>query len=1159
MNMLFRKTKSQRGYVLILVMILMLVGSLIITSLLKFTGTGITTTTMYVDKGKELYAADAGIEDGRWRIKNDDLPTGYNVYDYYELSGHSWAYNLQTETGNTPNGYNPNVILRNMWIPTLPIPTSSQAQITLEGTLGSPPKLLVTGSTKQVPTATLSGVYQIKISFSGGSNLNIKSLGVWLPPGFTYHGAGCNNLDNTLSGTTPYAKMYSSENWTTTFKSGQSIIWTFDSPYYPFIGDAGNNKSEFPDVNLDELPELASTITFEFDGPEGKAPAVVSWIDTDVTFAGGLSYSWDGDQKVFQILSTAGDTTVEAYTIKSELRMMAAAIQGDYYATGNTLMYDSNNDYYHIRDTWTSSDHSSSSTISAESPTGAANGIPSDAKISRAFLYWTSWYDDNNITTPYSDSCANYNNWSRSGITPYVDTAWGGSGSGFSGHVQGTGNDAYRSVTLNTLNLTPYNTGRVTVSWDQEASLTATTPILQDNCNIFTTNWNRTTPNSWDVISNHFSGNYDSGDNRELVLNHNLNLSGYTEGDVTLAWSQWETIISTPFTKWEDNCNNNFSNWSRSSTSYWQRNSAGTYFRAHSTGTTEDRRLLTKNSNLDLSGCTGGTVTVSWDQSTSGPAPDSSDGLQVAFSNNGGTTWGSYIQIFTGLPPPGRYTYTFPDTTYCTTQFRMRFRVTGFDGGTNPNYQYLNIDNIRVQYLPSSPTTADGIDFSLSNDGGTTWTTTVQAARGTIDTAQPPDRNYTYTIPSAYLNNQFRIKISLVGFVPDGDNFNIDSILITGPAAVPLDSSDGLDFAFSGDNGASWSGYYQAFRNTPLTSNFSYVVPKDYLTNGFKFQFKLIGFDGTGQYCDITNFKIRVMMPDNTAFFKVNGYQLCYSGSTPTRGSNDLVADKTQVIPGIQGFSYSCEKEVTDLIRYELLLENPSAINLPGIAQYTVGGVYGTKGDNDPNHTQLSHAGWSLIIVYTSENTLGHQLFLYDNFAHAYDADDVDFNGDGEYGGTVSGFIVPEPIAGETNAAKITIMVGEGDEFIAGDTIGGHSYPGDFVAINADSDYWDSTPHYYDIPNSNKLWDHITTGSNTSTAPNNVWNGKSTVFTADGVDVDTFYVPWGSPLSNGLIKPGDTSAHIDLCTAQDNWNLVYIILSFRSEATTGGSVSYLIR
>ncbi|MCX6011645.1 MAG: hypothetical protein NT134_05265, partial [Chloroflexi bacterium] len=68
----------------------------------------------------------------------------------------------------------------------------------------------------------------------------------------------------------------------------------------------------------------------------------------------------------------------------------------------------------------------------------------------------------------------------------------------------------------------------------------------------------------------------------------------------------------------------------------------------------------------------------------------------------------------------------------------------------------------------------------------------------------------------------------------------------------------------------------------------------------------------------------------------------------------------------------------------------------------------------------------------------------------------------------------------------------------------------------------------------------------------------------DGVDIDTFYVPWGDPPSEGLLKPGDSSATIVLNFADPNptyaelINFIYIIISFRSQAVTGGTVTYLI-
>lgn len=59
----------------------------------------------------------------------------------------------------------------------------------------------------------------------------------------------------------------------------------------------------------------------------------------------------------------------------------------------------------------------------------------------------------------------------------------------------------------------------------------------------------------------------------------------------------------------------------------------------------------------------------------------------------------------------------------------------------------------------------------------------------------------------------------------------------------------------------------------------------------------------------------------------------------------------------------------------------------------------------------------------------------------------------------------------------------------------------------------------------------------------------------DGIEIDTFRVTW----SGGTTELGDTSAQVDLPTQTASWNLVYIILSFRSGVTADGSISYLIK
>ena len=102
-----------------------------------------------------------------------------------------------------------------------------------------------------------------------------------------------------------------------------------------------------------------------------------------------------------------------------------------------------------------------------------------------------------------------------------------------------------------------------------------------------------------------------------------------------------------------------------------------------------------------------------------------------------------------------------------------------------------------------------------------------------------------------------------------------------------------------------------------------------------------------------------------------------------------------------------------------------------------------------------------------------------------------------------------------------TCFVGEGDDY----------YDGDSILVN-DQYLSNSESPWYDV-----------------------WNSASPEIAEDGIDIDTFYITW----SSGAIDPGDTSAQVDLPTETDSWNLIYIILCFRSDITTGGPISYLVR
>jgi hypothetical protein len=763
-GLLAKGTNREKGQALVLVLVVLLLGSVVVTPLLTMSAGGLLTSRVYEARSHALYAADAGVEDAVWQIKYDHLAErfidpAYSAFDFNT----TWGYDLPTPV----NTENVSVTIQNLWMPTnIGIPAESTARAIIQAE-----KLIVTGAS---PVETS---FKIQVTYypEPEEDLKIESIGVWLPPGFTYSQGSSNLEEDSQEG-------YYSVPMVSDYAGGHSIVWSFAA--VPF--------TDFPFVQPMQTP-MFTEVSFSYTSQQtGRKPEAVAWVTT--SGVEDIPYSWDSDVRVFKILAVSGDTEVDAYITKTELRRMGAAMSGDYRAAGGTLMVKgpTNPNPYDIK-----------YVLLSESD-AAVSEIPEDAEVGAAFLYWSSWFQDSTVQRPFTDGCTDYNNW--------------------------------------------------------------------------------TAGSTWEI-------------------NSSVRFRGYTYGKA----------------------------------------SPGLY-------------VEMKNP-VDLSGQQPGTAFVSWDQ---------------------------------------------------------------WEGGT-------------------------------------------------------------------------------------------------------LEDSDVLYFAFSSDNGTTWSSNLEAFKNDIGSSaiDYWYTIPSQYLTDRFKLRFELAGFGESLEYCYLDNIAVSIMVPDTAAVFKIDGEQLYLdSGGQPQQGAQPLTATRWQVMPNYSGgsyhgYSYSAYRDITALVKAFGATAPAPAENRPGNGTYTVGSVDGSTGD------QFSFAGWSIIIIYTSPQTNGHQLYLYDTYIHSPGNSNIDFDRDGQPGGTISGFLVPQPIEGETLAARLTCFVVEGD----------NCYSGDAIELND------------------------TALSNALSPANNVWNSRSPDLTADGVDIDTFDINWAS----GILEPGDTTAQVDIPSDTDVWNIVYIIISFRSQTVTGGALSYLIR
>ena len=288
-HLLGKRKNGERGSLLILVIIFLFLGLTVVGTLSMLGGTSLKAGIVFNNKTAALYAADAGIEDAKWQIAYDQLGGKFSTYDPHDYAT-TWNYSLpQVNSQPEVNNKNVNVAINNVWIPkgllTNPndVPSKATANSILNNT-----KLMVTGGAYGTNSYNIVITYYMGV----GENLNVNTIGVWLPPGFTYH-TGSSNL-----GSDP--NIYS-------YQGGQAAVWTLNSAAF----------TSLPGVSQTNTPMTAS-ISFNYDTSQtGTKPDAVSWVST--TNVSGLTYTWDDSVRVFHITSTADSTTAETYIGKNEL------------------------------------------------------------------------------------------------------------------------------------------------------------------------------------------------------------------------------------------------------------------------------------------------------------------------------------------------------------------------------------------------------------------------------------------------------------------------------------------------------------------------------------------------------------------------------------------------------------------------------------------------------------------------------------------------------------------------------------------------------------------------------------------------------------------------------------------------------------------------
>jgi hypothetical protein len=995
---------NERGYAFLLVLLFMMVGSLVITPLLGFMGTGLKAGITFESKMDDLYAADAGIEDAKWQIRSGKIdslttPISYSPYDFST----SWPYDLTQPV----NGVQPvHVTIGNVWIPKdIPAPSTVPTEVQARAVALSP-TLVVTGTTVQTGVL-VSGVYisqyRINVTYeppASGDNLTVQQFGVWLPPGFTYYTDSTHksNLEDLALDAQHRATPVPYVQWA----GNEAAIWTFGSP---------PKLTSFPSPWLTGSTSKVLQITFWLK-PLDQAnrnikPDAVAWTKTGGN--NSLPFAWDANIRVFRIQSVANNTTVESYMARNEMRKLEAAVNGDYFAAGNTLMVPSGSIYYRDR-----LFKESSATIRTAADAADRKGIPANATVEYAYLYWSGWQESGSTgTTIMSDDCSNF-------TTPPVN--WNRSSSGAAGS----------QTRVPTTDVDGSTRGTWTASPNSPLTL-----------------WDKVDETTFDDV-NYITGVPNkNGNGRQLFVLSDL---ATPPSSFTVPAGSTVTGITV-------------------------------YVRARdaSIGDVNDIRpsIMVHGKSYDAPvgndpGASFVTYTYQWTQN-----PDNNSPWTVADINGTG-----------GRP----------------------------------------LEQIGAYSSDLTPDVSVSMVYALVNytgPGGSCWSISSGQFRGQgSSTAGADDKTLTLVD-----------SLNLSSYAPGTVKVSWEQ------TTSGLQLGDTFYYAFSWDGGLTWGPNNAVSSGTPIAP---ITVPNIFLTSAFRMRL-YFNFTNSGSYVNIDNISVTVVQ-DPVVARKVD--RVMFRAEDPVTGTGtttQLVADEwsTQANPGASAaaWSYACFKDVTALVK------GTAGVNANGSARYTLGHVIDNSGPTSydlrsatssgtiVDHTtyplsipaanyndsryQYTYGGWSLVIIYSSPDTLGRQLYLFDLR-----------NGYFRYVGLntaltfpISGFIAPPSTAG----SHLTYFVGEGD----------NHYSGDFMTVNGLRLPQPGDP--YEVPSINPQDNIFNSYSNSLDDPY-----------LSGVDIDTFDM-------STCVAPGSSTATVVLDNGNEIYDLVYIILAFRSETTTSGAFTYTIR
>jgi hypothetical protein len=423
--------RRQGGQALPMALVLLTIGAMVIVPTLILTRTNLNATKIVDQHTRELYAADAGIEDALWHLQSEARVKLINPTD-------TWPYNYNLD--ENVNLKQVQVSIDLAWLlaglPNHSLPTDEPPELP-PGVIGinANNNWTVTGAINIENTDN----YIVDIATNETITSYVDHIGVWLPHGYSYvnNSVKINGVQIGGPGTN-YSLVKNPdkivvngvEQYEQPFRGGSVLIWNYVGYNTTFVDLS--DIALTPPSGQTPNEKFPPSIRLSFDyavTPFREARGFFPWINLST----GNRVAWDTEAGFYHVLSTSitsetEQTTVEAYVPRGVVRYVSgssgasSAIQGDYIAIGNSLMTCcwkqdktgppatgqncdatacstccTNNPYrnyapapqiFTLAAGYPDGERESYATVGSS---GVSPDVPSDAKIERAYLYWTAW------------------------------------------------------------------------------------------------------------------------------------------------------------------------------------------------------------------------------------------------------------------------------------------------------------------------------------------------------------------------------------------------------------------------------------------------------------------------------------------------------------------------------------------------------------------------------------------------------------------------------------------------------------------------------------------------------------------------------------------------------------------------------------------------